>query len=131
MCNMCKTIQVRSLAEIHEAVTLVLEETQQVCGTLQEEESFQIKLILNELLANSLAHSHPAYARVLFRMRDNMLECCVLDPGDGFPGAQQAVRQPCPGVFSECGRGIFLVKTFADWIRYNRRGNVVLFGYRL
>ena len=38
-------------------------------------------------------YKRQAYARVLFRMRDNMLECCVLDPGDGFPGAQQAVRQ--------------------------------------
>ena len=92
------------------------------CTPLTEERAFFMKLVLNELLANSCVHA--GRAMLLYRVEADDFKCCVLDDGDGF--AQPDAEPACPPPDAEHGRGIYLVRRLARRVRYNRRGNVVL-----
>ena len=88
---------------------------------------FQIELALREALANAVLHGCNADPT-------KRIECSVTcdekrgilivvrDPGNGFDPA----KLPCPtdeqNVFSEHGRGIYLINTLMDEVRYERNG---------
>jgi len=122
-------MRVACVEEIARAVSLVLADVAGVVA-LTEEKEFDIKLILNELLVNSLEHSEARFVRVVFQIEKRELRCCIMDGGCGFD-ISCCKNLNCPDVFSESGRGIFLASSVADWIRYNKKGNMVLFGYTI
>jgi len=88
---------------------------------------FQIELALREALANAVLHGCNADP-------SKRIECSVTsdegrgilivvrDPGKGFDTA----KIPCPtneqNIFSEHGRGIFLINTLMDEVQYERNG---------
>jgi serine/threonine-protein kinase RsbW len=88
---------------------------------------FQIEMALREALANAVLHGCNADPT-------KRIECSVTcdeqrgilivvrDPGTGFDPA----KLPCPtdeqNVFSEHGRGIYLINTLMDEVRYERNG---------
>ena len=121
---MCKTIRVCSPLEIRSAVAAVLSEISK-CQPVSEQCKYDIRLMISELLANSLSYSCREQAWLLFSCKGGKLRCCVMDDGCGFEHG----KLTCPDTGSEHGRGRFLVAATADRLRYNRRGNVVLFEY--
>jgi len=97
------------------------------CGAGKE---FEIELALQEALANAVIHgcrNDPS----------KKVECCVAcdesrgllivvrDPGPGFDPA--SIPSPITGqnVFSEHGRGIFLVNQLMDEVRFERGGTEI------
>ena len=97
------------------------------CGAGKE---FEIELALQEALANAVIHgcrNDPS----------KKVECCVAcdesrgllivvrDPGPGFDPA--SIPSPIAGqnVFSEHGRGIFLVNQLMDEVRFERGGTEI------
>jgi anti-sigma regulatory factor (Ser/Thr protein kinase) len=52
------------------------------------------------------------------------IEYVVRDEGDGFDHARPTARAP-EAIPGETGRGIMLMFTFMDEVRYNRKGNQV------
>ena len=119
---MCKTREICSAQEIRNAVGAVIQDVASRL-TLTEETEFHIRLILNELLANSLEHSGGHYAKLYYKLRQDVLHLCILDWGKGFHCGPGQIS--CPDVLAESGRGVYLVQCFCDSLRYNRQGNAV------
>ena len=97
------------------------------CGAGKE---FEIEVALNEALANAVIHG-------CGNDRSKKVECCVAcdesrgllivvrDPGPGFDPA--SLPNPITGqnVFSEHGRGIFLINQLMDEVHFERGGTEI------
>lgn len=118
---MRKTREITSIAEMRSVIEAVLAEIESF-QIVTEEKLFYIKLALNELIANSLEHTHHNYAKLLYEVEDHFFRACVLDKGQGFC----LEKCKCSDAFSKDGRGVFLVKCVTDSVRYNKTGNVVV-----
>ena len=91
---------------------------------------FEIELALREALANAIMHGCKADP-------DKQIECSVTgdkdhgilivvrDPGHGFDPA--ALPSPTEGenLFSDHGRGIYLINKLMDEVKYNRNGSEI------
>ncbi len=91
---------------------------------------FEIEMALREALANAVVHGarndpdKQIQLCVACDMQRGML-IIVRDPGEGFDPA--SVPSPLVGqnVFSEHGRGIFLINQLMDEVRYERGGTEI------
>lgn len=88
---------------------------------------FEIEMALREALANAVLHGckgDPA-KRIECSVtgdKERGILIIVRDPGEGFDPA----KLPCPtdeqNLFSDHGRGIYLINTLMDEVRYQRNG---------
>lgn len=88
---------------------------------------FEIEMALREALANAVLHgcnSDPS-KRIECSVTsedDRGILIVVSDPGNGF----DAAKVPCPtneqNIFSEQGRGIFLINALMDEVQFERNG---------
>jgi serine/threonine-protein kinase RsbW len=94
-----------------------------------EPDLLAVRLALDEALSNALAHGNHGDAakevRVDYDVSDNRVLVQVEDQGDGFepadvPDPTLAANQTRPS-----GRGIFLMRKFMTWVRFNAVGNCV------
>jgi serine/threonine-protein kinase RsbW len=93
------------------------------------QEVFGVRLALKEALVNAVQHGNRhdptkcVGASWHVGPRRVMIE--IEDAGDGFDVG--AVPDPCARENRErsCGRGVFLMRHYMSWVRYNRRGNRV------
>jgi serine/threonine-protein kinase RsbW len=92
---------------------------------------FGARLALEEAVCNSLKHGHQhdptKVVEVRYRIRSDSVLIEVKDEGPGFdprslpdPTAPENLERPC-------GRGLLLLRHYAKWVRYNRKGNCVTF----
>jgi serine/threonine-protein kinase RsbW len=88
---------------------------------------FQIEMALREALANAVLHGckEDPTKRIECSVKcdeQRGILIVVRDPGNGFDPS----KVPCPtdeqNVFSEHGRGIYLINTLMDEVRYERNG---------
>jgi serine/threonine-protein kinase RsbW len=91
---------------------------------------FEIEMALREALANAVLHGCKADPRKKIECtvecaEDRGIVIVVRDPGEGFDVA----KLPCPtdeqNVFSDHGRGIYLISTLMDEVRYERNGSEI------
>ena len=94
---------------------------------------FAAELMVREALTNAVVHGCHADAgktvRCCLRLKSGRLLIVVADDGEGFDwrGARND-----PAVFSECsGRGVGILRKYANHVRYNDRGNKVSIVKRL
>jgi serine/threonine-protein kinase RsbW len=97
------------------------------CGAGKE---FQIELALREALANAIVHGcgNDPSKNVEFCVacdETRGLLIVVRDPGSGFDPA--SIPSPITGqnVFSEHGRGIFLISQLMDEVHFERGGTEI------
>lgn len=100
-----------------------------------QKDIFSVRLSLEEALVNSLKHGHQfdstKLIKVRYRVRHDDVLVKVKDQGPGFdagripdPTAPENLERPS-------GRGVFLMRAYMTWIRFNKRGNgVTLCKYR-
>jgi len=88
---------------------------------------FQIEMALREALANAVLHgcNSDPNKRIECSVtcdEDRGILIIVRDPGKGFDPA----KLPCPtneqNLYSDHGRGIYLINTLMDEVRYERNG---------
>lgn len=88
---------------------------------------FEIELALREALANAVLHGCNADPSKRIECsvtsdQDRGILIVVRDPGNGF----DTTKIPCPtneqNVFSDHGRGIFLINTLMDEVQFERNG---------
>src|SRR5262249_32767790 len=90
---------------------------------------FAMRLTLEEALANALKHGNhddPAkQVQTRYRFGSDLVLVEIEDEGDGFdpdhlpdPLAPENLEKPS-------GRGVFLMRHYMTWVRYNERGNCV------
>jgi serine/threonine-protein kinase RsbW len=120
------------IAATVEAIGEVIDRVMHIVRQMKcsEGKEFEIELALREALANAVVHGAKLNP-------DKQVQLCVAcdeqrgmlivvrDPGEGFDPAQ--VPSPILGenVFSEHGRGIYLINTLMDEVSYERGGTEI------
>jgi anti-sigma regulatory factor (Ser/Thr protein kinase) len=98
------------------------------CVYLNEEIEFKLKIIINELVTNSLKYSKPSnYVRVLAKLHGTFISIAVIDDGIGFDYSKYRDVDISEEnyIMKEGGRGIHIVDVLSDVLRYNRKGNII------
>jgi len=94
---------------------------------LDRANSFAAELLVREALTNAVVHgchTDPSkQVRCSLRVKGRRLLIAVEDDGDGFDW-RAAWSQPA-GLFDSSGRGIEILRRYANRVRYNERGNAV------
>lgn len=95
---------------------------------------FDVELLAREALLNALGKGAPLSAsgevRVELTLPPGEVRLRVEDDGPGFDWRGQLERTP-PDPGSETGRGLFIMKSYADGVEFNPRGNSVLLTKRV
>ena len=95
--------------------------------TLNEEDGYRVRLVLNELLNNIVEHSTAGSIEVSVSLGPNMLHLIITDDGQGFEYADLLNQDVTTGeaLMQDSGRGVFIVQTIAERLHYNNAGNSV------
>jgi serine/threonine-protein kinase RsbW len=123
-----KRVDVRTTAEIHGFMARVLSDMAQ--AGFSDRDQFAVRLALGEALVNAIKHGNggdPAKSvRVSYSIKPGEIAAEIEDQGAGFnptsvpsPIAPENVERPG-------GRGVFLMRHYMTFVKYNDRGNRVL-----
>jgi len=89
--------------------------------------AFDMELLAREALGNAVQHgsaSDPSKTvHASLRLAQGQLELFVRDEGPGWNWRGMSVEPPDPS--SECGRGVFIMRKYADRFFYNDPGNAL------
>ncbi len=136
----CRERQVYS-GIIHSEASVVCREVKVVLdrlgsfSLLGEDDHFDVKVILNELLQNAIRHGNEMNASKMvsldvFLEESQILEISVEDEGPGFDVERTLAqkRRRCFDVddlcdMDECGRGLLIIETLCDTVQRNASGN--------
>ncbi|SRR5260370_787303 len=97
-----------------------------------EKDIFSMRLALEEAIVNAIRHGNsgdPAKAvQVRYRVTEQEVVTEIEDEGPGFdperipdPLAPENLERPT-------GRGLFLIRYYMTWVKFNDRGNCVILG---
>jgi serine/threonine-protein kinase RsbW len=88
-----------------------------------------MRMALREALANAIEHGHGGDTTRPITVRSWVDRCRALaeveDQGPGFDPRTVPDPRRSDNLLKPGGRGIFLMRTYLTWIRYNGRGNCV------
>ncbi len=99
------------------------------------ESFFDIKLILSELFVNALNHGNRQDPEkkifVNYVIEHDKIVFTIQDEGDGFDYLN--IHDPAldENILKPSGRGLFLVKSLADFLEFKEKGNVITVGKSL
>jgi len=128
--------------EVCKEVRTILDRLKMTSG-IDTEQSFDIKVILSELLQNAIKHGnsmdHNKKILVDVWLQDNskVLGICVTDQGNGFDvskaiNCNKKNMFDCDPLFTdESGRGLFIVQNLCDDVKFNQTGNAITVTKRL
>ena len=91
---------------------------------------FAIKLAVEEALVNAIKHGNQLdpekKVRVGYAVDDDRFDITIADEGPGFNPAD--VPDPLDEINIErnCGRGVFLIKSFMTTVEYRNGGNTII-----
>lgn len=122
-----------------EAVCGVINYLQDYYGPLSEHTLFELKVILNELISNAIKHgikeNKKRFVKVVACLKNNDNACIMVeDEGEGYDYnwvlhnevMNMANMSDDLCSLAENGRGIIIVKSLCDRMRFNRKGNRVV-----
>jgi serine/threonine-protein kinase RsbW len=94
------------------------------------------RLALQEAVMNGLLHGNQGnpskYVRVRYRIDSESVLAEIEDEGPGFDPASVPDPTIPENLERPSGRGLFLMRHYTNWLRYNDRGNrLLLCKYRL
>jgi serine/threonine-protein kinase RsbW len=102
-------------------------------GLLDRVNRFDAELLLREALTNAVLHGCDAdpnkQVRCVLRLNSRRLLIVVQDDGDGFDW--RAAWNHAATLADCSGRGVEILRTYANHVRYNKRGNAVAMVKRL
>ena len=116
-----------SMTAINKACDGILSELEG--NGFSKEDIFAVHLALEEAFINAVKHGNkmdPAKkVKIEYSVRSDKIEVSVTDEGDGFD--PEAVPDPrsSENLYKPEGRGLFLMKSYMDVVRYDQRGNCV------
>lgn len=118
---------IRTGAEVAEVLDQFLEMLAQ--HGYDEKDRFCLHLALQEALVNAVKHGHRGddskKIAVRFQVSGEEALIEIEDEGPGFD--PDAVPDPSASENLEraCGRGVFLMRYYMNWVKYSDRGNCV------
>ncbi|HHT65605.1 MAG TPA: ATP-binding protein [Clostridiales bacterium] len=99
---------------------------------LSDNEEYEFRLILNELIANGTVHGNKRLCNKSITARieavdKETISITIQDEGSGFDYRSFFEKAyPCDSnLYSERGRGLKLIKAMCDNIRFNHNGNQI------
>jgi serine/threonine-protein kinase RsbW len=96
-----------------------------------EKDIFGARLVLEEAICNAIKHGHhhdpTKVIEVRYCIRADHFLIEVEDEGPGFDPTQVPDATAPENLDRPCGRGLLLMRYYAAWVRYNRKGNCVTF----
>ena len=116
-----------SMTAINKACDGILSELEG--NGFSKEDIFAVHLALEEAFINAVKHGNkmdPAKkVKIEYSVRSDKIEVSMTDEGDGFD--PEAVPDPRSGenLYKPEGRGLFLMKSYMDVVKYNQLGNCV------
>lgn len=78
---------------------------------------------LKELLKTEKAKT--THVEITLQIEDNNIIIAVKDQGLGFKPKQEAKKINNDGFARESGRGIMMIKSYFDEVKFNKKGNVI------
>ena len=78
---------------------------------------------LKELLKTEKAKN--THGEITLQIEDNNIIIIVKDQGLGFKPKQEAKKINSDGFARESGRGIMMIKSYFDEVKFNKKGNVI------
>jgi serine/threonine-protein kinase RsbW len=89
----------------------------------------KIFLVINEAVSNAIVHGNKLnkskLIRIIFENNTDHFLIIVKDEGDGFD--YKTIKDPThiDNIYNESGRGIFIMKQYADKVIYDDMGRIV------
>ena len=116
------------ISAIEEAVDLIARHC--LSGTVTTSRlRFNLCVVLSESLANAIICGNQQdptkWVDVLVELRPDVIEVQVTDEGDGFDPATVPDPTTPEDLEEPCGRGLFLIKSLVDEVRFNPKGNSI------
>ncbi|MFC1675601.1 ATP-binding protein [Planctomycetota bacterium] len=94
-----------------------------------KDDIFAVHLALEEALTNAVKHGNKMDPRkqvkIEYSVTDEKIDVCISDQGQGF--APERIADPRYGqnLYKTGGRGLFLIRSYMDTVKFNERGNCV------
>ncbi len=89
----------------------------------------ELLMVLDEALTNALKHGnkHDAQKKITVsaQISNEKIEISIRDEGDGFQPGKLINPLSAEGIERNCGRGVFLVKSYMDEVSFNDKGNEI------
>ena len=126
----------RRRAQLELSIPSQLSAVERVCerirgllaGRHSQQVRFEVELVARECLNNAILHGNGGlpHRRVSFVMRLGKQRIClrIADQGPGF-NWHEARRRSWPGQNNPRGRGLLLVGSCTQRVRFNRKGNQI------
>jgi len=96
-----------------------------------DKDIFGVRLAVEEGLINAIKHGHAGDTskpvRVGYCADAEGVMVQIEDQGKGFDPEDLPDPLDPENMERCCGRGVFLIRTYMTWVRYNDRGNCVTF----
>jgi serine/threonine-protein kinase RsbW len=119
--------EIRSTAELPPVIEEVT--AAMAAADYPEKDLFGMRLALEEAIVNAIKHGHhhdpSKQVRVSYRVSSQRVLVQIEDEGPGFDPHQVADPRTEANLDRPNGRGVLLMRHYATWLRYNRRGNCV------
>lgn len=94
-----------------------------------DERIAEVKQVLREMLLNAFMHgnhcSNSIGVKLSHILHKGILEICVADEGRGFESGDLSQLTDDESLMKESGRGLHIIRKFANEIYYNQKGNVI------
>lgn len=94
-----------------------------------EKDCFAVHLAMEEAVMNAIKHGNSQqndkFVSVVFKTSDDELFVCITDEGEGFDPDNLPDPTTDENLEIPSGRGVMLMRSFMDSVRYNRAGNSV------
>lgn len=104
--------------------------------TLSDDVKARLMLVLSEALTNAILHGNKLDSEKLARVKvwtENNEKLCVKveDEGSGFDPAKLPDPLKEDNLLKPSGRGVYLMREYADSVAYNDRGNILQISFSL
>ena len=120
-----------NLLSTRDSINRVTDIVSAACSShnLPEDMLFDIKLAVQEAVVNAVEHGNRCdpdrMIYVTCEADDERLVLCIRDEGDGFDPCDIPDPTLPENILKEHGRGIFLMRSLCDEVRYSPKGNEV------
>lgn len=123
MSTLCFRNSFSNVEQMQTVLSQALKDTRECVSVKHEDTWFDIRLILQELCLNALEHGgKPVEVLMTLCSNDNSLRILVSDSGTGFTPEPDAKIDPD----NERGRGLMIVSSLADSLKFNKAANKVV-----
>jgi serine/threonine-protein kinase RsbW len=94
-----------------------------------KDDIFAVHLTLEEAFLNAVKHGNKMdptkKVKIDYSVDSAKVEICITDEGDGFEPEAVADPRFGEGLYEPGGRGLLLMNSYMDTVKYNERGNSV------